>query len=562
MFERQMWDFESPLRQFKDNEISYEVMQKIEKAKLTINKIREMTADEIGRLVRHQSYGSIIKRLADILPNIEIKASLKPITRTVLNVQLELTPCFRWEDRYHGKVCESFWIWLADIDSNHIYHSELFKFNKKQVINRETQKMTFNIPLLNSDDIPSQYIIHCSFDRWLGCDFDVGIPCHDLILPEKYIPYTKLLDLDPLPITALNNPLYESIYKFTHFNAIQTQIFHTLYHTDNNVLLGAPTGSGKTIAAEIAIFRIFNTKTNSKIVYIAPLKALVRERVDDWKIKIERDMGRRIVELTGDVTPDMRAIMEADLIVTTPEKWDGISRSWQTRKYVRDVSLIIIDEIHLLGEDRGPVLEVIVSRTNFICQNTTQKIRIIGLSTAIANAQDLANWLNIKGIGLYNFKPSVRPVPIEVHVSGYPGKNYCPRMALMNKPTYRAIIQYSPQKPVLVFVSSRRQTRLTAFDLIALAASDERQNRFLNMDPEEMRALIQTVRDSNLRQTLEFGIGLHHAGLHERDRNLVEELFTNQKIQLLITTSTLAWGVNLPAHAVLLNRIIYCSIFY
>jgi activating signal cointegrator complex subunit 3 len=134
-------------------------------------------------------------------------------------------------------------------------------------------------------------------------------------------------------------------------------------------------------------------------------------------------------------------------------------------------------------------------------------------------------------------------------------------MALMNKPTYRAIIQYSPQKPVLVFVSSRRQTRLTAFDLIALAASDESQNRFLHMDPEEMRALIQTVRDSNLRQTLEFGIGLHHAGLHERDRNLVEELFTNQKIQLLITTATLAWGVNLPAHAVLFNNIIYCSIF-
>jgi replicative superfamily II helicase len=64
----------------------------------------------------------------------------------------------------------------------------------------------------------------------------------------------------------------------------QTQIFHTLYYTDHNVLLGAPTGSGKTIAAELAIFRVFRETPKAKVVYIAPLKALVRERIDDWKV--------------------------------------------------------------------------------------------------------------------------------------------------------------------------------------------------------------------------------------------------------------------------------------
>jgi activating signal cointegrator complex subunit 3 len=57
----------------------------------------------------------------------------------------------------------------------------------------------------------------------------------------------------------------------------------------------------------------------------------------------------RVVELTGDVTPDMKAVANADLIVTTPEKWDGVSRSWQTRSYVKAVTLLCIDEIHLLG---------------------------------------------------------------------------------------------------------------------------------------------------------------------------------------------------------------------
>ena len=101
------------------------------------------------------------------------------------------------------------------------------------------------------------------------------------------------------------------------------------------------------------------------------------------------------MELTGDVTPDMRAIEKADVIVTTPEKWDGISRSWQTRGYVKAVALLVIDEIHLLGDERGPVLEVIVSRTNFISSHTERAVRVVGLSTALANAQDLADWLGI-----------------------------------------------------------------------------------------------------------------------------------------------------------------------
>lgn len=81
---------------------------------------------------------------------------------------------------------------------------------------------------------------------------------------------SELLDLQPLPVTALGNREYESLYKFTHFNPIQTQIFHTLYHTDTNVLLGAPTGSGKTIAAEMAMFRVFNKYPSSKVASLSP----------------------------------------------------------------------------------------------------------------------------------------------------------------------------------------------------------------------------------------------------------------------------------------------------
>ena len=77
---------------------------------------------------------------------------------------------------------------------------------------------------------------------------------------------SELLDLQPLPVTALMDPMLETLYRFTHFNPIQTQLFHIMYHSDHNVLLGAPTGSGKTIAAELAIFRVFRDYPKDKVL--------------------------------------------------------------------------------------------------------------------------------------------------------------------------------------------------------------------------------------------------------------------------------------------------------
>ncbi|XP_070568490.1 activating signal cointegrator 1 complex subunit 3-like [Ptychodera flava] len=547
--DKRLWAFEHPLKQF--SVLSYEICKKLENKNLSIDRMREMTKDEIGHMIHHVRMGEKVKQLVHQFPLISLDANIQPITRTVLRVRLTVSAEFNWNDRIHGNTTEPWWIWVEDPENNHIYHSEYFLMHKKQVINREPQELVFTIPIF--EPLPSQYIVNAVSDRWLGASTMCAISFQHLILPEKHPPNTELLNLQPLPVSALGIPEYESLYKFTHFNPVQTQIFHTLYHTDYNVLLGAPTGSGKTVAAELAMFRVFNVYPKTKCVYIAPLKALVRERIDDWKMRIQSKLGKKVIEMTGDITPDIRAISTADIIVTTPEKWDGVSRSWQNRNYVQEVSLLIIDEIHLLGGDRGPVLEVIVSRTNFISSHTERNLRVIGLSTALANARDLADWLAIEQVGLFNFRPSVRPVPLEVHINGFPGKHYCPRMATMNKPTFQAIRTHSPSKPVLIFVSSRRQTRLTALDLIAFLAAEDDPKQWLHMEEREMENVIGGIRDNNLKLTLAFGIGIHHAGLHERDRKTVEELFVNQKIQVLIATSTLAWGVNFPAHLVVVK---------
>ncbi|KAJ3405457.1 activating signal cointegrator 1 complex subunit [Chytriomyces hyalinus] len=552
--DRRMWPFEHALSQF---DLPYEIIDKLNRSSMDIEELRFMDVKEIGAVVRHMKMGGTVAKCVEQFPALYLETEVAPITQSVIRITLHITPDFYWNDRVHGSV-EPFWIWVEDSESIEILHSEYFLLTKKAA--NETQKLTFTIPIprttSTTDELPPQIFVRALSDKWIGSETVEAISFKHLILPTmQRSPHTDLLNLQPLPVSALQNPVLEEICKrrFDYFNPVQTQIFHTLYKTDNNALIGAPTGSGKTVAAELAVWAAFRDFPKSKVVYIAPLKALVRERMQDWRARLAGPMNRKIVELTGDVTPDLKTIQSSDIIITTPEKWDGISRNWQTRSYVSSVSLVIIDEIHLLGGDRGPILEVIVSRMNYISAQTKRKIRIVGLSTALANATDLGDWLHIKDEGLFNFRHSVRPVPLEVHIDGFAGKHYCPRMMSMNKPTYAAILTHSPKKPVIVFVSSRRQTRLTAQDLIAFCGLEDNPKRFLHMPEEDLEPLIENIKDQSLKLSLQFGIGLHHAGLIEPDRKVSEELFVNGKIQILIATSTLAWGVNYPAHLVVVK---------
>jgi antiviral helicase SLH1 len=553
--EKRMWHSQHPFHQF---DLPQPILKKLDEKwpASSVEELRDMESAEIGALVHNFKMGNTISKLLDNFPTLSIEAEIAPLNRDVLRMKVYLYPEFTWNDLHHG-TSESYWIWVENSETSEIFHHEYFILNRKKL--HDPHELNFTIPL--PDPLPAQIYVRAISDRWLGAETVYPVSFQHLIRPDTESVYTDLLDLQPLPITALKNPLLEEIYgqRFQFFNPMQTQIFHTLYHTSSNVLLGSPTGSGKTIAAELAMWWAFRQKPGSKVVYIAPMKALVRERVQDWRKRLISQMGLQLVELTGDNTPDTRTIRHADIIITTPEKWDGISRSWQTRSYVRQVALVIIDEIHLLGGDRGPILEIIVSRMNYIAsQSQSGSIRVVGMSTACANATDLANWLGVKpgnNQGLFNFRHSVRPVPLEIYIDGFPEqRGFCPLMQSMNRPTFLAIKSHSPEKPVIVFVASRRQTRLTAKDLINFCGMEDNPRRFLHFASEEdLQLTLSTVKDTALKEALSFGIGLHHAGLVESDRSLAEQLFATNKIQILVATSTLAWGVNLPAHLVVVK---------
>jgi antiviral helicase SLH1 len=545
--DKQLWPFQHPMNQF---QLQPQIIKLIDSKKPTMEHLRDMEPAELGDLVHNKSMGPKLHKLIGRFPYLLIDVECFPITKNVMRIHATIEPDFIWNFECHGNT-QFFWILVEDSDTSNILHFEKFILNKKSF--SSPHEIAFMIPL--SDPPPPQIIFRAISDVWLGSETSVAVSFKHLIKPHNDTVKTQLLKLHPLPVTAIHNEEIEKIYKakFSYFNPMQTMIFHTLYNTNSSVFVGSPTGSGKTVVAELAIWHAFNEFPNSKIVYIAPMKALVRERVDDWRVRICANTTHKIVELTGDSLPGVKEVREADIIITTPEKFDGISRNWQTRKFVQQISLVIMDEIHLLASDRGPILEMIVSRMNYISSFTKKPIRLLGLSTAVSNAMDMASWLGVKE-GLFNFPQSVRPVPLKMYIDGFPDNlAFCPLMKTMNKPAFMAIKQHSPTKPVLIFVASRRQTRLTALDIIHLCGMEDNPRRFLKMNEDELSPYIEKVKDDTLKLSLQFGIGLHHAGLVESDRQISHKLFEQNKIQILIATSTLAWGVNLPAHLVIIK---------
>uniref|UniRef100_A0A914I9P9 Activating signal cointegrator 1 complex subunit 3 n=2 Tax=Globodera TaxID=31242 RepID=A0A914I9P9_GLORO len=525
--EKRLWPFNSPLRHLADiDAISFGTVQKIENRGLNFFALFDMSPKELGALCHAD--GQTIYNAIRMLPMMEVEAKIRPITCTIIQIEALLMPSFVWNNALLGSA-QHYWVIVEDSDANIILHYENFLLTKKIALSGEPQRLIFTIPV-NEDQIQHTYLLRVASDQFVLDDTVVPLSLARSILPSAIKQHTDLLDLDPLPLSALGNPRFQSLYTFEFFNPVQTQVFHTLYATDENTLIGAPTSSGKTLCAELAIFRLFNGRPGKKCVYIAPLKALVRERVLDWEDKFHRKLGHSIVEVSGDNTPEVHELNQASILITTPEKWDGITRYAEAKRYVKQVELLIIDEIHLLGVERGAVLEAIITRIKSMARRrelAKLPIRIVGLSTALANAGDVAEWIGL-----------------------------CPcRMALMNKPAYQYIKQFSPIKPVLVFVASRRQTRLTAMALLGLLQreGEHSHQQWLGMDQTELERTLTHVRDDNLRLTLTYGVGIHHAGLHVAERALVERLFVERKIQVLVATATLAWGINVPAHLVIVK---------
>ncbi|KAG8935054.1 Sec63 [Tulasnella sp. 417] len=365
--------------------------------------------------------------------------------------------------------------------------------------------------------------------------------------------------------------MYRSVFKFGVFNAIQSQCFDTVVNTSQNMVISAPTGSGKTVLFELAIVRVLLSGTNdAKCVYMSPTKALCSERFNDWTKKFG-PLGVKCCELTGDTVDTSRKAWkdakDATIIVTTPEKWDSLTRNWREHQDIlATMQLFLVDEVHMLNETRGSTLEVCISRM----KTRGTAVRFILLSATAPNIEDIASWVGHHSDGninisqsrratVFKFGEEYRPCRITRHVYSYATKsqNAFQFSKMLDFRLFDLLQRHACGKPVLIFCPTRKGVSGTAEQLAKEYKQCVEEKRKLPWTHSGRWCKLKSVdgrfKDSQLNALLGSGVGVHHAGLSIEDRKLTEELYLTGQIRTLVATSTLAVGVNLPAHTVVIK---------
>ena len=346
---------------------------------------------------------------------------------------------------------------------------------------------------------------------------------------------------------AVPDPEFAEVFPFEEFNDMQREVVDALLETDENVVASAPTASGKTALAELAICRTL--EAGGTALFVAPMRALTNEKESEWE-RFE-ELGYSVYVVTGERDLNPRRAERADILVMTPEKTDSATRKHDSRRYafIRDVDCVVIDEVHLLdSEKRGSVLEVTVSRLRRLTDP-----RVVALSATMPNVEDVADWLDAPPETTFEFGDEYRPVDLNSGVKTYThGDN---SFADKYRRLYRALDLAEPHirddGQALVFVSSRQDTVQAA-----KKARDEIGERDVPMGARgdyDFHNEAQDLQNDTLRKSVLDGVAFHHAGLSKGDKDKIEEWFKQGKIQLLFSTSTLAWGVNLPARCVVLR---------
>jgi helicase len=337
---------------------------------------------------------------------------------------------------------------------------------------------------------------------------------------------------------------------FNDLNPMQRLVVKKGLLEGKNLVVAAPTASGKTLLCEIAALNLFENR-KGKMVYMAPLIALVSEKYQSFRKKYLRE-GVRIAMSVGDLDSSDPWLVDYDWILTSNEKMDSLIR--HGAKWVRDISLIVVDEIHLLQDpSRGPTLEITLTRLREIVPHA----QVLALSATIHNARELAEWLDAEVI-ISDYRP------VELHE----GICFNSKIQFYEREDYELDVHLTPEsgildntrklrKQALFFVATRRSAESLAEKL-----SKFNQNYLGRNEREELRKLSEEVKNvlevptrqcKKLAECVKGGVAFHHAGLLYKQKKLIEDHFRNGLIKAIVATPTLAYGVNLPAFRVIIR---------
>jgi len=322
-----------------------------------------------------------------------------------------------------------------------------------------------------------------------------------------------------------------------------------------SVLVSAPTASGKTLIATLAIIS-YLSKNKGKVIYLSPLRALAAEKFLEFK-KLEKiSIGNKIKVgiSTGDYENIEKKLEKNNVLILTNEKMDSIIR--HEAEWIDEIGLVISDEIHLIGDDsRGPTLEMILTHL----KELEHKPQILGLSATITNSHEIANWLGCKLVD-----SKWRPVPLfeGVYDGGLVTMSDGTTFEVAN--TIRGIpidlgvqcVQEGGQS--LIFAETRIRSKSLAIKAVEVIEQLLEKKELDELEKISKKILTnneQTDLVKTLAILVKKGVAFHHAGLNQTCRQIIETEFRKGTIKLLSSTPTLAAGVNLPARRVVISNI-------
>jgi len=357
------------------------------------------------------------------------------------------------------------------------------------------------------------------------------------------------LDLPDSTIDFLKSQGFEKLYP-PQVDSVKSGLLD-----GKSILVSAPTASGKTLIAMLAMFS-YLSKNNGKVVYLSPLRALAAEKFTEFK-KLEKiALGKKIKVgvSTGDFDGIEKNLEKSDILILTNEKMDSVIRHGV--EWIDEIGLVISDEVHLIGdENRGPTLEMILTQLKLL----DSKPQIVGLSATITNSDEIANWLDCKLV-----KNDWRPVPLSEgvcdggEVTMNDGNIFDVERSLRGTPIDLGVQSVKQGGQSLVFAETRTRSKSLATKAADVISQMLKKNELKELEKTSKKILSQN-ENTEIVKTLAIlvkkGVAFHHAGLNQNCREIIEKEFRNGTIKLLSSTPTLAAGVNLPARRVVISNI-------
>ncbi len=338
----------------------------------------------------------------------------------------------------------------------------------------------------------------------------------------------------------------------TEFFPPQEDAINSGYLDGKNLLLTIPTSCGKLLIAELAAVKMF-LESGKKTIYLVPLKALAMEKFGEFKKKYA-DLGMKVTVSIGDYDSNDKWMADYDIIVTSVEKADSILR--RNPSWIKDVGLVVADEVHLLDDvSRGPTLEIVLTKLI-----ETASPQIIGLSATVNNRKELAGWLSATLV-----ESDFRPVKL-VEGIAYGNEVVFPRNPLMDytlsdRKTLESLVSSvtAGGQQSIIFVSSKRSTQAEAERMgriVRHQLSDSEKNRLEKISVKILSVMsTPTEQCTKLAKVVKMGTAFHNSGLVHKQKEMIEQAYKKGYIKCICATTTLAYGVNLPCDAVIVRDV-------